>query len=69
MPDPRPHGRVWTDLIRSLVLIAVVVGTTLLGLHHTLDSAAVTGILGAVVGAVGAAAASAVGGRISTRDE
>ncbi len=48
-----------------IIALAVVASVTVLGLTGTLDAAAVTGILGAVVGIVGTTAATRVGGEIA----
>lgn len=60
----RAHDRVIVaELLRTLIALAVVASTTSLGLNGVIDAAAVTGILGAVVGIAGAQGAAAVGGR------
>lgn len=46
---------------QTIVALAIVACVTALGLHGTLDAAAVTGILGAVVGVAGGTAAARVG--------
>lgn len=51
------------ELLRTTIALAVVASTTALGLNGVIDAAAVTGILGAVVGIAGAQGAAAVGGR------
>ncbi len=60
----RQHDRVIVaELLRTLIAVSVVASTTALGLNNVIDAAAVTGILGAVVGIAGAQGAAAVGGR------
>lgn len=58
------HDRVVVaEVLRTMIALAVVASTTSLGLNGVIDAAAVTGILGAVVGIAGAQGAAAVGGR------
>jgi len=50
---------------QTIIAISVVACVTALGLNGTLDAAAVTGVLGAVVGIAGATSATRVGGQIA----
>lgn len=60
----RQHDRVIAaEVLRTVIALSVVASTTSLGLNGVIDAAAVTGILGAVVGIAGAQGAAAVGGR------
>jgi hypothetical protein len=55
----QPTERVMLDTLRTVVLISVVVSLSLLGKWGVLDAAAVTGVLGGVVGAAAQQAATA----------
>lgn len=44
-------------ILQAIILLACIVSVTLLGRTGTIDSAAVTGIIGAVVGSIGTLAA------------
>lgn len=57
--------RVILDMIRASVLMVVLIVVALLGWRGVLDAAAITGVLGATVGAVGTmSAATAVATRV-----
>lgn len=59
--------RVLLDLIRAVVAISIVIAMTVLGINGAVDAAAVTGVLGAVVGSFGSQAAAAAATRASSR--
>lgn len=63
---------IFADLMRMIIGLAVVICVTVLGWQKVLDATAVTGILGAVVGAGAASQGAAIGGRaahLGTGDE